>query len=531
LTVDELLELDGTRRATVLERLRQPPRDPVLITMLVVLAAFLRIPNLDRAYWVDEGISVGIASHRLTEIPGLLRRDGSPPLFYLLLHFWVQAFGTSEVATHMLPLLTSLALVPLAWWCARTLFGPTAGRYAALLAATNPFFNWYSTETRMYPLIAGLSMVGVTLAVRACRRRSVRDAAWATACFVALIYTHNWGLYLVAATAAVLFLRAYRDRDWRRAAVVVGAAAALGLLYLPWLPSFIYQAHHTAAPWANRPMIGDLVADPSSTLGGTLGVIVVPLFVIGLLYAWLWGTEDSREADLVGSIGLMTVATGWVMAQVEPSWTIRYLAVALGPLVLAIAGSLAASHFGRRVMVAAAGLLVVWSVIGTLLPDASARYAKSNVAAVAAVARPFIGPGDLVIVTQSEQTAVVAHYLPRGPLYATPTGPDPDPSVVDWRNLVHRLAVADPCRTIAPELDALSLGAHVLVVNPYQLVGASGTTWSRTVNAQVDAVNQLLSNDPALSAIGSLAPAINPKPFSTVTGLLFVKRAGPAACS
>ena len=41
---------------------------------MVVLAAGLRLPNLTRSYWVDEGISVGIASHRLTEIPALLRR-------------------------------------------------------------------------------------------------------------------------------------------------------------------------------------------------------------------------------------------------------------------------------------------------------------------------------------------------------------------------------------------------------------------------------------------------------------------------
>ena len=32
------------------------------------------------------------------EIPGLLRQDGSPPAFYLLLHAWTDLAGTSEVA-------------------------------------------------------------------------------------------------------------------------------------------------------------------------------------------------------------------------------------------------------------------------------------------------------------------------------------------------------------------------------------------------------------------------------------------------
>src|SRR5271165_5228303 len=74
----------GTRRIP-------PLPNAVVVGALVVLAALLRLPNLARAYWVDEGISVGIASHHLSQIPGLLRHDGSPPLFYVLLHFWVRA--------------------------------------------------------------------------------------------------------------------------------------------------------------------------------------------------------------------------------------------------------------------------------------------------------------------------------------------------------------------------------------------------------------------------------------------------------
>jgi hypothetical protein len=529
--VDEVLELRTAPRA-VLDRLRRRPGDPALMALLMCLAAVLRLPNIDRAYWVDEGISIGIASHRLSAIPGLLHRDGSPPLFYVLLHFWLKVFGTGEVETHLLPLLSSLALIPVAWWCGRTLFGATAGRYAALLAATNPFLNWYSTETRMYPLVVGLSLVGVTLAVRAFRSHRARDAVWAAVCFTALVYTHDWGLYVVAATAAVLGVTAMRDRDWRAAAFVVGGAVVVALLYLPWIPTFVYQAHNTAAPWAVRPSLGDLIADPSSILGGTLGVVVVPLFVVGLIYVWWRGIgADNRAVDLMGAIGLLTVACGWVLAQIEPSWTSRYLAVALGPLLMAIVGSLTADGVGRRIMVAAVAMLVAWSVVGSLLPDANARYAKSNVAAVVHVARRFMGPGDLVIVTQTEQTAVVAHYLPSGPWYATPTGLVADPHVVDWRDLVKRLAAADPCKTIGPELDALSIGAHIFVVNPLKRVGASGSNWSTTVNDKVDAVNELLLDDPALTEIGFFGPATSPKPFSAVTGLLFVKKAGPPTCS
>ena len=50
-------------------------------------------------YWVDESMSIGIASHPISEIPTVLRQDGTPPLFYVLLHVWMRLFGTGEQAT------------------------------------------------------------------------------------------------------------------------------------------------------------------------------------------------------------------------------------------------------------------------------------------------------------------------------------------------------------------------------------------------------------------------------------------------
>jgi mannosyltransferase len=505
--------------------------DSLIVAGLVLAATLLRLPTLTRAYWVDEGISVGIASHRLSRLPALLHLDGSPPLFYAVLHFWLRAFGGSEVSTHVMALLMSLTVIPLAWWSARQFFGRPSALCAAALAATNPFLGWYATETRMYPLVCAMGIVALTLVLRAIRRRSGRDAVWAVVAFTALVYTHNWGLYLLFATAAVLAIRAVRNRDRQELTWILCGGAAVLVAYLPWLPTFLYQARHTAAPWAVRPSLGDLFADPASVLGGTLGVVIVPLFLCGIMSAR--STVRTIQTSLVlifFAIGALTVTEGWVAAQLKPSWASRYLAVGLAPLLVAVAGALGSSKRGRRVILAASVMLGTWSLVGSLLPDPNAHFAKSNVASVVAVARPLLTPGDLVLVTQSEQLAVVAHYLPAGLQFATPTGPVSDPYVVDWRNLIERLATADPCVTVAPELESLPAGAHVLVINPFEPVGASGTRWSFAVNRQVLQVNELLLNDPGLQLDGNFSPATSPEPFSPVSGLLFTKGQGSAPC-
>ena len=67
-----------------------------LVLALTLASVALRVGQLRFHYWVDEAISVGIASHRLSALHALLRQDGSPPLYYLLLHGWMALWGRGE---------------------------------------------------------------------------------------------------------------------------------------------------------------------------------------------------------------------------------------------------------------------------------------------------------------------------------------------------------------------------------------------------------------------------------------------------
>src|ERR671915_407411 len=74
------------------------------LLVLTAVSVGLRTGAMDAGYWIDEAIAVGIASHDLADIPRTLRQDGSPPLYYLLLHGWMRVAGFEEVATRALSL-------------------------------------------------------------------------------------------------------------------------------------------------------------------------------------------------------------------------------------------------------------------------------------------------------------------------------------------------------------------------------------------------------------------------------------------
>src|SRR3954468_13650460 len=89
---------------------------PAGLGVLVVVSLLLRTTELGIGFWIDEGLSVGIADRPLGDIPEALRKDGSPPLYYMLLHFWLNLAGSSEAGVRSLSLLFALLAIPIAFW-------------------------------------------------------------------------------------------------------------------------------------------------------------------------------------------------------------------------------------------------------------------------------------------------------------------------------------------------------------------------------------------------------------------------------
>lgn len=91
--------LDVGGRAPALPRLSRAVSPLVLelaaVALLMAWAVHARTRDLGAPLWIDEGISLGIADHGLTAIPHVLREDGAPPLFYVLLHGWTARFGAT----------------------------------------------------------------------------------------------------------------------------------------------------------------------------------------------------------------------------------------------------------------------------------------------------------------------------------------------------------------------------------------------------------------------------------------------------
>lgn len=449
--------------------------DERFLLALFVLAAvavswFLRTRALGASLWMDEGLSIGIASQPLTAIPEVLRQDGSPPLYYLLLGVWLRLVGDGPAETQALSVLIALAAIPVGLWAGWSLFGRRAGIYLAAMCAVNPFLTTYAQEVRMYSLMFTLSLAVTAAFLNVFVMRRRRYLAALLPLLAATLYTHNWALFvsigLVTALAWLLLTAGGSERRalFRDGLIAFGGA---GLLYVPWLPTLLFQVQHTGAPWLNPPRLGAPVQISKYLLGGGTATCALVLAGGSGLARFLQEARlDPRRRAIIAAAVVVVAMLGsaWLFSQVSPAWTTRYLGASLGPLLLIFAAGLARA--GRLGIAALLIVLAIWS-----LPRLYDLQNKSNAADLAQAAAPLLHRGDLVISLQPEQTPLLAYHLEtlrgvRGLRYATPLGPVRNPHVMDWRDSQERIERATVARNLEPLLATLPPRARVLLVHP-----------------------------------------------------------------
>jgi hypothetical protein len=487
-----------------------------VLTLLVLISAFIRTRYISGQFWMDEALSVGIASHPLSAIPGVLRHDGSPPLFYALLHGWMTIFGPSESATHALSLLCALLTIPVGMWAGWSLFGRRAGYMAAILFAFSAFLTQYSQETRMYALMGLLGLLATAGYLHGFLMRRRKFLILFAVAQAAMLYTHAWGIFFGAGSVVAL-IPIWKASPDRRALVRDALMTYVGVavLFLPWLPTFLYQSQHTAAPWDSSPRFGAPVQLSRDLLGGDrVAVALLIAAVIGFI-AMVRGERAapvSRPADgpapaaparspyvtaLVVLIVLpaATLLFAWLASQITPAWVSRYFAPILAPILLLAA--FGCSRAGVVGIVAIAASIVFLANPASFTP----QY-KSDVRDIGGEMTPLMHPGDLVVVGQPEQVPLTWYYLPPGLSYANTIGPVSDPRYMNWVDALTKLTDANWAANARQLVASLRPGQQVLFVRPLTEGAQSWQApWTVMVRRRSAQWGSILSSDPSLKPV------------------------------
>lgn len=140
----------------------------LVIIIITLFGTWLRVLLIaSKGLWLDETFSIWLSNHSVPDmLHWILRVDQHPPLYYLLLHYWIAWNGDTPYYVRLLSALFGAGTIPVIYLIGKRLSGDVVGVTAALLLAVSPFHIFYAQETRMYTLLTFNAAIAIYALVR-----------------------------------------------------------------------------------------------------------------------------------------------------------------------------------------------------------------------------------------------------------------------------------------------------------------------------------------------------------------------------
>ncbi len=446
------------------------------VAVVVAIGLVLRFWTRS-ALWLDEALTVDIARLPVHEIPSYLKRDGAPPLYYVLLHFWMKPFGDSDVAVRSLSGVFSVATLPVVWIVGRRLGGRSVAWVLLVAVASAPFAIYYATEARMYSLVMFLTACGLWALSRVLEKARPGNVVALAVVTAALLYTQYWALYLVGSIGLWLLWQLWRGRpEWRsNARWALGAIVVGCLAFIPWVPTFLYQSRYTGTPWAGTPTYAAIInaitgftdnqasnAVTGSNQGRLLALGYFALAGLGLfgVARGRWHIDldirtrpQGRGLAFAVVVTLAAAITGGILSQ--SAFSARYAAVVFIPLLALLAlGTLTFADARLRLVVVA---VVAVAGVASSIPNITTQ--RTQAPAVAATLAAHARPGDIVAYCPDQLGPAVYRLTGSNEFDQTTFPRGSSPAYVDW---VHYKNVAEAAQPgpFAKQLEAMAGDDH-----------------------------------------------------------------------
>lgn len=228
--------------------------------------------------------------------------DNHPPLYYLLLHFWMLPFGQSEVAVRALSACLRVISVLLIYKVGSELFNRKLGMTASFLMAISNFAIYASQEARSYGLLLLLTLLSFLLFIKILRtdKPNKIHVIVYTITNILLCYTHLFGVLTVG--AQVFYFLLFRRRYAKARLIFWGTQAVTLLCFSPWIYVLLtstFQGAIHGLDWIPEASLIE-IAHSLGKLGGAaymwmpLGVLFM-LILFALCLAGIFCPAKSRE--------------------------------------------------------------------------------------------------------------------------------------------------------------------------------------------------------------------------------------------
>lgn len=197
-----------------------------------------------QSFWRDEAFSVLFASKPLLWI--LQNSSFDPPVYYVLLHFWMKLFGQSEIAVRSLSFVGFSLAVLLVIRLSEQLFSKKWIQWLVpMLFFLNPMLLYYAFEARAYGWYIFFAVLTIYGYVN-------NNWKWFAVGSILGFYTHLYaGIvpFVCFVHYAILHFKTVFAKKKFFSDAMVRSVLLFGIAILPWFVRFLLVAHKFTSSW------------------------------------------------------------------------------------------------------------------------------------------------------------------------------------------------------------------------------------------------------------------------------------------
>ena len=206
--------------------------------VLLLLAAILRLWHIGKAdIGSDECFSLFYSQFAVPDMISVLFQGDNPPLWEILLHFWITLFGVNVLSIRLLSFVFNLLAVIPIYFIGEKFVKRHTGFFSALFYTFSSFSIFIAHEGRVYSLLGFLSACSLYLFLSLIDKKKTSNFRLLTITNVLIMYSHYLAIWLIV--MEFLFFVSVRKFRESLGRAYLWHIAALFVAYLPVLP-FLY---------------------------------------------------------------------------------------------------------------------------------------------------------------------------------------------------------------------------------------------------------------------------------------------------
>lgn len=411
------------------------PASAIIFFAIALSAAISIVTLFSQSIRLDEAQSIWVYTKSIPAFLRLTAEDVLVPLYGIIIHFWMQLFGTNVVSVRLLSFIFFLLTIPVLYKLAIEAGTKRIAVVAVLLFSLSPFIIWYSTETRMYTLFLFITTLNNLFFFRLFKSDGISGKLGFFISAAAGLYTHYFflfqlvtqGLFVLAKSSGIIksiddFNHSPTDTSWQRykqfaktyAILVCLAVASL----LPWIGYVFHLGSiSNSLPLLQTPttfnifqvFVQFLFGFQTSAVQGIL-ISLWPLLILMILVLFTQRKQlNITNVEYFILITFLPILIMYAVSFIRPLFLARYL-IFITPTLFILLSAVLLSY-SRRVSYSVITVLLISMFVLVINQNVSASTpVRENYKSAAEYLNAQTNPQDIVAVSSPFTIYPIEYY-------------------------------------------------------------------------------------------------------------------------